>query len=312
MRSLTIDEVVINKARSVGAESWLDGLPDLVDEIERRWSITVGPSLSGGTEAWVGEAVDDRGRPSVLKLCLPRPAGDPFDEAVREATILELAGGAGCAELYRADLDRGALLIERLGPSMADLDVPYPERLDVLGRVCTELWRPPGDIELPTGADKAVWLADHVRTTWEELDRPCSEAAVEQALAAGERRRRAHDPECAVLVHGDVHQWNTLRADGAPSGWKLIDPDGLVAEPEYDLGILLREDPEESMGDIEAGDPRLRARQLAATTGTDADAVWDWGLIERVSTGLLATRIELQPVGREMLAVADRLADLAP
>jgi hypothetical protein len=31
-------------------------------------------------------------------------------------------------------------------------------------------------------------------------------------------------------------------------------------------------------------------------------------VVERVSTGLLATRIGLQPVGRQMLVVADRVA----
>ncbi len=310
MRSVAIDDIVINRARAVGADEWLAELPSLVGDIERRWSITVGPALAGGTEAWVGEAIDGDGRPSVLKLCLPRPGDDPFGDARREATVLELAAGAGCAELFRADVDRGALLIERLGPSMADLEVPYAERLDVLARVCVQVWRPPGGIDLPTGAEKAAWLADHVRALWDELDRPCGEAAVEQALAAGERRLAAHDVERAVLVHGDVHQWNTLRADGAPAGWKLVDPDGLVAEPEYDLGILLREDPEESLADLEAGDPTRRARRLAELTGTDAEAIWDWGLIERVSTGLLATRIELQPVGRQMLTVADRLAEL--
>ena len=31
-------------------------------------------------------------------------------------------------------------------------------------------------------------------------------------------------------------------------------------------------------------------------------------MVERVSTGLLCTAVELQPVGREMLAAADRVA----
>lgn len=31
----------------------------------------------------------------------------------------------------------------------------------------------------------------------------------------------------AVLVHGDVHQWNALEAK---QGFKLVDPDGLLAE----------------------------------------------------------------------------------
>ncbi len=51
----------------------------------------------------------------------------------------------------------------------------------------------------------------------------------------------AHDDERAVLVHGDVHEWNALQAPGG--GFKLVDPDGLLAEPEYDLGVVMREDP---------------------------------------------------------------------
>jgi streptomycin 6-kinase len=57
------------------------------------------------------------------------------------------------------------------------------------------------------------------------------------------------------------------------------------------------------------GDPRQRARWLAARCGLDATAIWQWGVVERVSTGLLCTKIELQPVGCEMLAAADRLAE---
>ena len=90
-------------------------------------------------------------------------------------------------------------------------------------------------------------------------------------------------------------------------GFKLIDPDGLLAEAEYDLGIVMREDPVE----LRHGDPAEWARRLARRCGLDATAIWEWGVVERVSTGLLATRIGLQPVGREMLATADLLARLA-
>jgi streptomycin 6-kinase len=90
-------------------------------------------------------------------------------------------------------------------------------------------------------------------------------------------------------------------------GFKLVDPDGLFAEPEYDLGIIMREDPLELSED----DPHERARWLAARTGLDAGSIWDWGVVERVSTGLLGTKVGLQPVGREMLAVADRVAGSA-
>jgi streptomycin 6-kinase len=125
---------------------------------------------------------------------------------------------------------------------------------------------------------------------------------VDYALGCAARRADAHDDERAVLVHGDVHQWNALEAGGG--AFKLVDPDGLLAEAEYDMGILMREDPLELL----TGDAGERARWLARRTGLDATAIWEWGAVERVSTGLLCTRIGLQPVGREMLAAADRLA----
>ncbi len=64
----------------------------------------------------------------------------------------------------------------------------------------------------------------------------------------------------------------------------------------------MREDPLD-------GDLHERARWLADRTGLDADAIWEWGVVERVSTGLLGTRVGLQqPVARQMLAAADRVA----
>jgi len=42
-----------------------------------------------------------------------------------------------------------------------------------------------------------------------------------------------------------------------------------------------------------------------ARTGLDATAIWEWGVVERVWTGLLCTR---PTAGRQMLAVADRFA----
>lgn len=102
-------------------------------------------------------------------------------------------------------------------------------------------------------------------------------------------------------MHGDVHQWNALQS---PTGFKLVDPDGLFADPEYDLGVLMREDPAELLVD----GPRTRSTWLAARTGTDETAIWEWGVVERVSTGLLATEIGLQPAGELMLHAADVVA----
>jgi streptomycin 6-kinase len=294
---IEVSEVVRNKAVAVGAAWWLDALPELVAGLERDWSITVGTTFDEGTEAFVASVEFDDGTLAVLKVLIPRGAG----VADHEATVLRLAGGDGCPALYRDDPRRGALLMERLGPSMFALGLPYEQRLPALCDAAARIWRPAGGSGLPTGAQKATWLVDYITTTWEELDRPCSARAVDHAVASAERRRDAHDDERAVLVHGDVHQWNALRAG---EGFKLVDPDGLVAEPEYDLGVILREDPDEPL----AADPLTTANWMAARCGVDARAVFEWGVVERVSTGLVATSIDLQPVGRQMLGVADRLA----
>ncbi len=289
--------VVRNKALAAGAAQWLEDLPDLVAHLEREWSITVGCPYDGATEAFVARALLDDGTPAVLKLIVPRPG-----EAARtEITALRLVNGQGCVRLLRADAERGALLLERLGRSLYQLALPIGRRHEILCSAAARVWRPAPGCGLPTGAEKGRWLAGFITATWTELDRPCSERAIDHALACAARRIDAHDDERAVLVHGDVHQWNALEA---ADGFRLVDPDGLLAEAEYDMGILMREDPLELL----ATDARSRARWLALRTGLDATAIWEWGVVERVSTGLLCTRIGLQPVGREMLAAADYLA----
>ena len=289
-----IPDVVRRKAIGAGAGAWLDDLPLLVASLEEEWSIAVGDSYYDSTEAFVAEATCEDGTPAVLKLIVPRSA----DAAQNEITVLRLTGGKGCARLLRDDAARGALLLERLGRSLHQLALPIRKRHEILCSTAARVWRPAPESGLPTGAEKGRWLVDFISATWEELDHPCSERAIDYALTCAKRRIDAHRDERAVLVHGDVHEWNALEA---PDGFKLVDPDGLLAEPEYDLGIIMREDPV----DLLDGDPHERARWLAARTGLDVTSIWDWGVVERVSTGLLGTKVGLQPVARQMLAAAD-------
>ncbi|HMC41611.1 MAG TPA: aminoglycoside phosphotransferase family protein, partial [Acidimicrobiales bacterium] len=275
-----------------------DDLAALVASIEAEWSLTVGCPYNTGTEALVVEATLDDGAPAVLKLLIPRER----DAARHEIGVLRLAGGEGCVRLLRHDAERGVLLLERLGRPLFELGLPLGRRLEILCATAMRVWRPAPDCGFPTGAQKGRWLIEFITAAWEQLDRPCSEHAVEHALACAAHRIGAHDDERSVLVHGDVHQWNALQAE---EGFKLVDPDGLLAQAEYDMGILMREDPVELL----EGDPHERARWLAARTGLDATAIWEWGVVERVATGLVCTTIDLQPVGRQMLSAADRLAE---
>lgn len=282
-----------------GAPEWVDQLPDLVAGLADEWEFTPGRQLEGGTESVVLDVSLTDGTPAVLKLLTPRDSQGAWNEI----TVLQLANGEGCPQLFRHDQTQGALLMERLGRSMFELSIPLLRRHEILCSVAARLWRPAPHCGLPTGVDKGRWLIDSITSTWDALDHPVSERVIDHALACAERRIGGHDDERARLVHGDVHQWNALESD---NGFSLVDPDGLLAEPEYDLGIIMCEDPVEL---LEEG-PWNRAHRLASLTGLDPTAIWEWGVVNRVSNGLLCVQVDLQPFGRDMLAAAEIVAEL--
>ena len=291
-----VPDEVRNQVLADGSSAWLDGLAELLESLGQDWSLTLGASMRGGHAAMVVEATLADGTPAVLKVGVPRHRR----ELGFEATVLDLAAGESCPRLLRWDHGRGALLLERLGPPLNELVPDSSTQHDMLCDIVAQLWRPLGDdIDLPTGADVARRMRHLIPQLWEELGRPCSQEAVTDAVGCAERRELAYDRRRSVLVHGDVHEANALEADDG--AFKLIDPDGLRAEPACDLGTIVRCTPD--VGD----DLRARAEGLAVRTGVDATAIWEWGTVHRVIGGLKATRIGFQPFGHLLLAEADRL-----
>lgn len=304
--ALDIPEAVRLKALSEGqeGEAWLAGLAGVVTGLESEWGLSLGRTLSGGTEAFVAEVTRADGRAAVLKVTRPgRPS------ASSELHALLAARGRGYAEVYRHDQSRGAMLLERLGPQLAGLGLPADAQLELLCATLQEAWAPlPEGARFMTGAEKARSLSGFIETAWLELERPCPERTVEVVLRYAEERSQRFDPAQAVLAHGDAHPWNTLRVPGeGPERFKFVDPDGLFIERAYDLGILMREWTSELL----SGDPlelgHGRCRRLAGLTGIDPAPIWQWGLIERVSTGLLCLKLGLQEA-RDMLTVANAWA----
>ena len=300
-----VPEVVRRKAIGVGAEAWLDDLPLLVAGLEKDWSIAVGDSYYDSTEAFVAKATCEDGTPAVLKLIVPRSG----DAAQNEITVLRLTAGEGCARLLRDDASRGALLLERLGRSLHELALPIRKRHEILCSTATRVWRPAPDSGLPTGAEKGRWLADFITATWEELDHPCSERAIDYAArvrGASHRARIATNEPSSSTVTSMSGMRSKRRTDSSSS----IRTASLQSPSTTSESSCAR-----TPLDLLDGDPHDRARWLAARTGLDVTSIWDWGVVERVSTGLLGTKVGLQPVARQMLTAADivcRRMDTAP
>jgi streptomycin 6-kinase len=308
-REVVVPDAVQRTARAEGAAStrWLAEIGELITELEREWNVIVGATLDGGTAAFVAEAVLADGTAAVVKLAMPA-ARDGREALELEVRTLRLADGRGCVRVLRYDPARGAVLLERLGRQLHELGLPVTRQIEIICSALRELWAVPHDgAVLPLLDDKGRWLARFIAETWEELDRPCSARVVERAIGYAERRANAFDPDRAVLAHGDAHAWNTL-GDLAGDGFKLIDPDGLIAEPEYDLAIPMREFTDELIAGDALAIGLQRARFLADLTGLDEQRIWEWGYVERVSTGLLCLRQDHADWGRDFLTVAEAWA----
>lgn len=279
---------------------WLDALPDLVARLCDRWALVPEAELSGGTSAWVARVRGADGTRAVLKIALPDATSE------RELAVLLAAEGRGYARVLAADPEHRAVLLELLGPSLDDAGLAPDEQIAALCAALRDAWRVPRDDLAPE--PKAEQLAELVTRLWDELDRPCSAGVRDRALECA--RRRAADTDRLVVVHGDPHPGNALRrSDGT---FVFVDPDGFVADPAYDLGVVLRDwCPELLAGDAVA----LAARYcglLAGHTGIDGAAIAEWGFLERVSSGLHILELGRADLAAPFLETAELLAEQGP
>lgn len=283
----------------VGA-AWVEALPRTLDEVCRAWGLTPGRVLPGGSASYVVAARTATGADRVLKVALPTEA------LAGEAAVLAAAHGHGYAVLHAHDAARHALLLESLGRSLEQTPMPVEAKLAALVDTLQVAWRVPSDAlpEDRSGLDRASVLGRRVRELDTRLGHPTRPDVLAQALAYAESRAAAHDPGACVVAHGDPHPSNLLRRSDA--GWALVDPEGLRADPTSDLGVALRD----WTGQL-AGDARVvlggYCDVLAEASGLERQAIWEWGFLERVATGLHVCGFGAQAVGRRFLDSAEAL-----
>ena len=277
---------------------WVAGLDRQVAELSERWQCTPGNILTGGSESLVLSAALADGTPAVLKIGLPGSMS-----AEREARAYQIADGRGYARALGSDNTANALLVEALGATLDSSDLSVDEQIRVLCGALQASWVPVTDTKgLMTGIEKLEWLKDFINRLWPEHGQPFDSSVQEQAIAFIEARQ--HSGELTVLVHGDAHAANALLdAEGA---YRLVDPDGMAAEPAADLAVLMREW-DEALERDPAQACRARCALLAELTGVDLNAIWQWGFIERVSTGLHLIELDWPDEGNRMLRIAEAI-----
>jgi streptomycin 6-kinase len=306
---VVLPPVVREKAAQLGdaGAAWLSGLPALIDDLERRWSVTIGEPLNGGTASYVARARTADGRDAVVKLSVPDPA------FTRQIRTLAAARGRGYVRLLAHDEENYAVLLEALGPPLNHLGLSPEVQIDTLCDMLPAAWQvpPPTSPNAEPALDKARSLAELVARLWEDLGHPCSERIAEYAIQCAERRAAAFDPDRCVIVHGDAASPNAVQVlaprAGAESGFVFVDPDGFLGDPTYDLGVVLRDwCPELLAGDVPSVAHRY-CRQIAARTGMEEAAIWEWGFLERVSTGLYSLSLTTEDLTPPHLTTAETL-----
>lgn len=281
--------------------AWVNHLPALTQDLGQRWSLKAGRPFPNLSYNWVVPALREDGAPAVLKLSFPR------DEGFRtEAAALAAFGGRGICRLLELDLDRGAMLLERLRPGRPLTDIGDDEEAtSAAAGVMKKLWRPaPQDHAFPTVSGWSRGF-ERLRRRFDGGTGPMPGKLVGEAEALfAELLGSAGDP---FLLHGDLHQENILSAGREP--WLAIDPKGVVGEAAYDTAALLHN----PVGALDAPDPGgLLARRLDVLSRElrlDRARVRAWGLAQAV----LAAYWGFEDGGRvwdEALAFARLLAEI--
>jgi streptomycin 6-kinase len=258
---------------------WLRKLPATVEECAARWSLKVFPPFTPLSYNYAAPAEGPDGARLVLKV------GVPVRELLTEIEALRAFDGRGAARLVEADAEAGALLLERLEPGTpltALCERDDAAAVSAASSVMRKLWRPPpAGHTFPTAADWGEGFR-RLRGRFGGGTGPFPRALVEEAETLF-RELLASSAE-PVLLHGDLHHGNVLAAARAP--WLAIDPKGLVGEPAYEVGALLR-NPLPQLFNM-SQPVRVSERRIALLSeelGFERARVRGWGLAQAVLAG---------------------------
>ncbi|MFD0256990.1 aminoglycoside phosphotransferase family protein [Kitasatospora indigofera] len=284
--------------------AWLAELPGIVAELTERWEcVPDGEAGHGG----VGLVVPVRRRSAgdaVLKVSFPHPGN------VHEPDALAAWGGRGAVLLHERDDPRFAMLLERVRASTLAAVDDHDQVASVAGRVCRRLAvpAPPG---LPRLQDQAGAWEDHLCRDAVDLAHTMPQRVVDAALATV-RELGHRQPD--LLVHGDLHARNILRADREP--WLAVDPKGCAGDPAYDGGVLLKS---RAPALLDADDLRTAAHRIldvfSEAADLDRERVRRWAQLHAVQAAFSGRRrgfrIARGGPGRDRLtAFADHLAEV--
>lgn len=254
---------VAERIRATWAEEglrWIEAFPSLLDRMVDEWQLSDVVLCADLSYSFVAYVRADNGETAVLKL------GYPDDEAQRQASAM--SGLNQCARVYRSEPDVFALLLERIEPGTTLWSEWSPGRDDSHTSVLGGLMRsvpgsPHGDFPSTRDWCRAFdrYLANPNGSLPERL--------VEDARHVASELHQRYTEE--GLLHGDLHHGNVLDNGG---GWAVIDAKGVIGEPAFEAGTIIRNPSHALTPTLDMLDRRLAI--LSESSGLELDRLRAW------------------------------------
>lgn len=293
-------EATVEREGEPGA-AWLAELPGIVDGLLERWDCTPDGDVLHGNVGLIVPVRRQADGPAVLKVSFPHPGN------VYEPDAYVAWRGRGAVNLYEHDDKQFAMLLERASTSsMVDLEDGH-EAAAIAGQVCHRLAiaAPP---HLPRLRECAGTWQEEIRKDACELAHGLSQRALDAALATARELGR-DQPD--LLIHGDFHATNILRAEREP--WLVVDPKGYAGDPAYDGGMVIKWRPLRVLGPDALREAARRGLDIFADAAElDRERVRRWAQFHAVRAGLWGRRHGFNAFrgGPRLTEFAERLAEL--
>ncbi len=278
------------------ARAWLADLPGLIRSLEERWGVAIGPPFESLSYHYVAPGIRRAGGEIVLKLA------PPSAELRHEAESLKVFRGRGAVRLLAEDLDAAAMLLERVRPGWDARRLPDEQAVRTVAGVMREIHQPLGTRHpFPTIQDWGKAFGD-LRRRHQGGTGPLPGRAVDKGENLyAELAASMAEP---VLLHGDLHHENVLSAGDR---WVAVDPQGVIGEPAYEVGALLRNPiPEVWAWQGLAKIMDRRVGVFVEELGFDRHRLIGWGFAQAVLSALWSLE-ERGTSGQGWLAVAEAL-----
>jgi len=243
-----------------------------LEALSRAWSVSVRRVVETPTSL---VAFGLRGEARVVL----KVVSGPHEEWNAGAVVAAFAGHGMVRALEHVP---GAALLEELRPGTPLSDLARSgrdeEASDVIAGVMADMLSTAPDVHGHASAEHWAGAFDRYLS-----DEP---AALPSGLvAAGHRTYMVlcDSQEAPRLLHGDLQHYNILLDEDR--GWLAIDPKGVVADPAFELGAVLR-NPHGVPELLTATALERRAGRLASGLGLDAHRVLRWTFAQAVLSAI--------------------------